>query len=54
MKTKLEDLPVYWQKEVAQLRRECAAHRREKIEARRAHDALAERVAEALQARADV
>jgi hypothetical protein len=53
MKLKLDDLPEAWQAEVIRLRRECAAHRREKIEARRAHDALAERVAEALQARAN-
>lgn len=54
MKTKLEDIDPAWQAEVARLRRECAAHRREKIEARRAFDALADRVADALQARADV
>lgn len=54
MKPKLEDLSPAWQAEVTRLRRECAAHRREKIEARRAFDSLADRVAAALQARADV
>jgi hypothetical protein len=54
MKLQLAVLPPDWQSEVIRLRRECATRRHERNEARQALAALADRVADALRARADV